>query len=50
MRSPNFAIILGGILSIPVMLHNQVLGVLVWVAVIFIQPYLADRLARRSNR
>lgn len=50
MRSPTFAILLGGIISIPVMLHSQVLGALVWVAVIFIQPYLADRLRRHTNR
>lgn len=51
MRSANFAIFLGGILSIPVMLHSPTLGMIVWVAVIFTQPYLASRLAsRRSQR
>lgn len=49
MRSANFAILLGGILSIPVMLRSPTLGMIVWVAVIFIQPYLATRLASRRN-
>lgn len=50
MRSPNFAIILGGILSIPFMLHNQILGTLIWVAVIFLLPYLSTRLAQHRAR
>lgn len=49
MRNANFAIFLGAILSIPFMLHSPTLGMIVWVAVIFIQPYLASRLAARRN-
>lgn len=50
MRSANFAILLGGIASIPFMFHSPTLGMIVWVAVIFAQPYLASRLAARRNR
>lgn len=50
MGNANFAIFLGAVISIPVMLHNQALGALVWVAVIFTQPYAAKRLRNRNPR
>lgn len=48
-RTANFAILLGGVAAIPFMVHSPTLGMIVWVAVIFAQPYLAARLAARRN-